>query len=142
MTINKEDIKKFLPHRDPFLFIDVVTDVENDKKIVALKTFLPEEEFFKGHFPGNPIVPGVIIVEALAQAAGILLYVSNPDLKGRMPALAGLDNVKFRKPVRPGDQIKLQAEITRRRSQIWWIKGEAFVGEAKVAEAEIVASLF
>src|SRR5574341_2279814 len=101
MLMSEEDIKRFLPHREPFLFVDGVIEMEPGERIVAFKVFRPEEEFFKGHFPGNPVVPGVIIVEALAQAGGILAYATDPEVN-KMPALAGLENVKFRKPVFPG----------------------------------------
>jgi 3-hydroxyacyl-[acyl-carrier-protein] dehydratase len=141
MMMSGEEIKRFLPHREPFLFIDRVLEMEPGKRIVAVKRFSSEEEFFRGHFPGNPVVPGVIIVEALAQAGGILAYATDPEVK-KMPALVGLENVKFRKPVLPGMEIKLNVQILKRRAQMWKMKGEAFVEGAKVAEAEILASLF
>ena len=141
MIMSRAEIKKFLPHRDPFLFIDVVLELEPGERIVALKRFKPEEGFFRGHFPGNPVVPGVIIVEALAQAGGILAYVTDPEVK-KIPALVGLDNVKFRKPVLPSMEVKLNVLILKRRAQMWKMKGDAFVEGIKVAEAEILASLF
>jgi 3-hydroxyacyl-[acyl-carrier-protein] dehydratase len=141
MIISGEEIKRFLPHREPFLFIDGVLEMEPGKRIVAVKRFRSEEEFFRGHFPGNPVVPGVIIVEALAQAGGILAYATVLKVK-KMPALVGLENVKFRKPVLPGMEVKLNVQILKRRAQMWKMKGEAFVEDMKVAEAEILASLF
>jgi beta-hydroxyacyl-ACP dehydratase FabZ len=141
MIIDEEEIKRLLPHREPFLFIDGVLEMEPGERIVAVKRFRPEEEFFRGHFPGNPVVPGVIIVEALAQAGGILAYATDPEIK-KMPALVGLENVKFRKPVLPGMEVKLNVQILKRRAQIWRMKSEAFVEGIKVAEAEILASLF
>jgi 3-hydroxyacyl-[acyl-carrier-protein] dehydratase len=140
MIMTGEEVKRFLPHREPFLFIDGVVEIESGVRILAVKRFRPEEEFFKGHFPGNPIVPGVIIIEALAQAGGILAYSTDPEVK-KIPALVGLENVKFRKPVLPGMEVNLDVQILKRRAQMWKMKGEAFVGGLKVAEAEILASL-
>lgn len=141
MIMGEEEIKKFLPHREPFLFIDGVLEIEPGERIVAVKRFGLEEGFFRGHFPGNPVVPGVIIVEALAQAGGILAYATDPVDK-KMPALVGLENVKFRKPVLPDTEVKLSVQILKRRAQMWKMKGEAFVEGIKVAEAGILASLF
>jgi 3-hydroxyacyl-[acyl-carrier-protein] dehydratase len=140
MIMTGEEVKRFLPHREPFLFIDGVVEIEPGVRILAVKRFRPEEEFFKGHFPGNPIVPGVIIIEALAQAGGILAYSTDPEVK-KIPALVGLENVKFRKPVLPGMEVNLDVQILKRRAQMWKMKGEAFIGGLKVAEAEILASL-
>ncbi|MGQ0792463.1 MAG: 3-hydroxyacyl-ACP dehydratase FabZ [Deltaproteobacteria bacterium] len=142
MIISRDEIEKFLPHRDPFLFVDCVLELEAEKSITAQKTFSASADFLRGHFPGNPIVPGVVIIEALAQAACVLLFASNSDFSGKTPALVGLDKSRFKKPVLPGDEVRLRVEITKKRSRMWWIKGEAFVGEALVAETEIVASLF
>ncbi|MCI0453600.1 MAG: 3-hydroxyacyl-ACP dehydratase FabZ [Candidatus Dadabacteria bacterium] len=140
--MSKDEIKRLLPHREPFLFVDGVLEMEPGERIVAFKVFHPEEEFFKGHFPGNPIVPGVIIVEALAQAGGILAYASEREgLKGKEPALVGLDNVKFRKFVLPGREIKLEVKVLKRRDRVWRMKGEAFDDGVKVAEGEILATL-
>lgn len=141
MIMGEEEIKRFLPHREPFLFIDGVLEMEPGERIVAVKRFRLEEEFFRGHFPGNPVVPGVIIVEALAQAGGILAYATDRGVK-KMPALVGLENVKFRKPVLPDTEVKLNVQILKRRAQMWKMKGEAFVEGIKAAEAEILASLF
>ncbi|MER3446856.1 MAG: 3-hydroxyacyl-[acyl-carrier-protein] dehydratase FabZ [Candidatus Dadabacteria bacterium] len=141
MIMNEEEIKRFLPHREPFLFIDGVLEMEPGERIVAIKRFRPQEEFFRGHFPGNPVVPGVIIVEALAQAGGILVYATDPEFK-RIPALVGLENVKFRKPVLPGMEVKLNVWILKRRAQMWKMRGEAFIEDTKVSEADILASFF
>jgi len=143
MLMDLEQIKQFIPHREPFLFLDGVVEIEAGTRILAVKRFGPEDGFFKGHFPGNPIVPGVIVIESLAQAGAVLVYASYPgELRGKQPALVGLENVRFRKPVLPQDEVKLYVEILKKRSQMWKMKGEAFVGDTKVAEAEILASLF
>lgn len=141
MIMGREEIEKFLPHREPFLFVEGVLELEVGKRIVAVKRFRPEEEFFRGHFPGNPVVPGVIIVEALAQAGGILAFATSPENKN-IPVLVGLENVKFRKPVLPSMEVMLDVQILKRRAQMWKMRGEAFVEDIKVAEAEILASLF
>jgi beta-hydroxyacyl-ACP dehydratase FabZ len=142
MLMDREEIKRFIPHREPFLFVDSVLEMEPGTRILALKRFELEESFFKGHFPGTPIVPGVIIIESLAQAGAILVYASQPEeLKGKQPALVGLENVRFRKPVLPADEVKLHVQILKKRTQMWRMKGEAFIGETKVSEAEILATL-
>ena len=144
--IDREEIKSYIPHREPFLFVDKVVEIEKGSSIVAERTFGPEEEFFKGHFPGNPIVPGVIIVESLAQAGGVLVYYSfteELESEGLTGAyLAGLEHVRFRHVVKPGDLIKLHVSIQRKRSRIIRFKAEAFVGDAKATEAEIIVSLY
>jgi 3-hydroxyacyl-[acyl-carrier-protein] dehydratase len=144
--IEREEIKNYIPHRDPFLFVDKVIELEKGSRIVAHRTFEPQEEFFKGHFPGNPIVPGVIIVEALAQAGGVLVYYSfteELEADGLTGAyLAGLEKVRFRRVVKPGDLIKLDVSIQRKRSRLIRFKATAFVDDAKAAEAEIIVSLY
>jgi len=144
--IEREEIKNYIPHRDPFLFVDKVIELEKGSRIVAHRTFEPQEEFFKGHFPGNPIVPGVIIVEALAQAGGVLVYYSfteELEADGLTGAyLAGLEKVRFRQIVKPGDLIKLDVSIQRKRSRLIRFKATAFVDDTKAAEAEIIVSLY
>lgn len=144
--IDREEIKSYIPHRAPFLFVDRVVELEKGSRILAERSFGPEEEFFKGHFPGNPIVPGVLIVEALAQAGGVLIYASFTDeleAQGHTGAyLAGLEKVRFRQVVKPGDLIKLDVSIQRRRSTLFRFRAEAFVDDALAAEAEILVSLY
>ena len=144
--IDRESIKNCIPHREPFLFVDEVLELEYGSRILAVKKFSPGEVFFRGHFPGNPIVPGVIIVEALAQAGGVLYNLSFTEelkSKGQSGAyLAGLEKVRFRKAVYPNDIMQLDVRILKRRSKIIIFTGEASVGGSIVAEAEIMVSLY
>ncbi len=144
--MDKEEIKSYIPHREPFLFVDKVLEFEPYSKIVAVRTFGAEEEFFKGHFPGHPVVPGVILVESLAQAAGVLISASfAQDENADNPEgcyLLGIDKTKFRKVVNPEDEIQLQAEVVRLRSKIISFKAIASVGGSKVAEAEFMATFY
>jgi len=110
--MNQEDVKKIIPHRDPFLFIDEMLELEPGIRGVAKKYVTGEEYFFKGHFPGNPVMPGVLIVEACAQV-GAVVALSLEQFKGLTPLFAGIDNVKFKKMVKPGDTLILECEIKR-----------------------------
>jgi len=144
--MDKDEIKEYIPHREPFLFVDKVLEFEPYKRVLAVKTFPAKEEFFKGHFPGHPVVPGVILTEALAQAAAVLLGASvakdenSEDLEGCY--LMGLDKVKFRKIVNPEDEIKLEVDVVKLRSKIVTFKANAYVGESKAAEAEFMATFY
>lgn len=145
MKLDKEQIKECIPHRDPFLFVDEVTELEDKVSIKAKRVFTDKQDFFRGHFPDYPIVPGVILTEALAQTGGILVnYSFKQELKesGYTNAfLMGVNNCKFRKPVLPNQEITLCVELTKRRNRLLFFRGEAFVDGAKVAEADISASL-
>ncbi len=145
MIYNKEEIENFIPHREPFLFVDTVIELEPEVRITASKRFGGELDFFRGHFPGNPIVPGVILLEALAQAGGILFASSYPEKireKGKFNVyLMGVESVKFRKPVLPGDNVKLEVKLLKNRLRGLKFSGEAFVGKNKVAEAQILAAV-
>ena len=114
MELNIDEIKKYLPHRDPFLFVDKVTDINIGNDIDGEITFNENFFFFKGHFPGKPIVPGVIIVESLAQLGGLLIYKSfEEDLLGKDPALIAIDSAKFKSPTLPGDKLNIKAELLK-----------------------------
>ena len=140
--IDIREIMSFLPHGYPFLLIDRILEIEPGKRIVGIKNVTYNEPFFPGHFPGRPIMPGVLIVEAMAQTAGVLAFKSLPEEGQRRPVLfLGLDNVRFRKPVVPGDQLRMELEITRHRQAIWGFKGKAFVEDQLVAEADLLAML-
>jgi UDP-3-O-[3-hydroxymyristoyl] N-acetylglucosamine deacetylase/3-hydroxyacyl-[acyl-carrier-protein] dehydratase len=134
-------IKKILPHRYPFLFVDKIVDFKIDEHIVGVKNVTANEPFFEGHFPGQPVMPGVLIIEAMAQTGGILLLngVENPDNK--LVFFMSINNAKFRKPVVPGDQLVFELSMVSRKSRICQMKGRAFVDGTLVAEAEMMASI-
>jgi len=140
-TYDIQTIMDFLPHRYPFILVDRILDLVPGEKITALKNVTINEPFFQGHFPTYPIMPGVLIVEAMAQAAGVLALESMPAEKRGAPVFfMGLDKVKFRKPVVPGDQLVFEVQIIKFRSKIVKASGKAFVEDAIVAEAELMAT--
>jgi UDP-3-O-[3-hydroxymyristoyl] N-acetylglucosamine deacetylase / 3-hydroxyacyl-[acyl-carrier-protein] dehydratase len=134
-----EQIMKVLPHRYPFLLVDRILEIEEGKRIVGLKNVTINEPFFQGHFPGHPIMPGVLIIEAMAQVGGMLLMGSVEDPDSKVVYFMSLDNVKFRKPVRPGDQIRFELEIQRIRGNVCRMRGVGFVDGEVVAEADMAA---
>jgi beta-hydroxyacyl-ACP dehydratase FabZ len=135
-----QEIMDILPHRYPFLLVDRIIEWEPSKRIVGLKNVTINEPFFQGHFPGHPIMPGVLIVEALAQVGGI---VALKDIGGgkKLAYFAAIDNCRFRRPVVPGDQLLLNVTITARKGTVWKIHGEARVGDALAAEADLTATI-
>jgi 3-hydroxyacyl-[acyl-carrier-protein] dehydratase len=137
-----EGIQKLLPHRSPFLLVDRVVGFEKGKKLVAWKSVTMNEPFFAGHFPGKPVMPGVLILEALAQAAGLLAMLSlGPEEAGKLTFLMGIDGARFRRPVVPGDRLELQVEVTKQKGPVWKEKGTALVDGQVCAEAEFMAML-
>lgn len=136
-----EEIIRFLPHRYPFLLVDRVIALEPGKSIAAIKNVTANESFFEGHFPEVKIMPGVLIVEAVAQAGGILLYHSLPEPAKKIVVLSKLHNIKFRKIVVPGDQLRLEAEIVKARARFATIRGRAIVDKEIVVEGEISAAI-
>lgn len=135
------DIMKILPHRPPFLLVDRVTELEQGKRIVAIKNVTMNEPFFPGHFPGHPVMPGVLIIEALAQAACILAIMSSDEsVRSKVTYFASIDKARFRKPVIPGDQLSLEVEATGCKRGIWIFNAKAFVDGKLVTEAELKAA--
>lgn len=137
-----EEIQRILPHRYPFLLVDRILSMEKEKRIVGVKNVSINEPFFQGHFPGKPIMPGVLIIEALAQVGGILALLSTPEHLGNPSVfLLGVDKVRFRKPVIPGDQLILELETLRSGKKFWKLQGKALVNQTLVTEAELMASV-
>ena len=141
-TYDIREIMKYLPHRYPFLLMDRILALEPGKSVAALKNVTMNEPYFQGHFPGVPVMPGVLILEAMGQAGGMLAYVSLPEkLKGQLVYFAGIDKVRFRTPVVPGDQLILESTIIKVRSKIVKLRGVAKVNDEKVAEADLMAAI-
>ncbi len=142
MEMNINDVKNFLPHRYPFLLIDRVLDFTTGKNLTAIKNVSFNEPHFIGHFPDQPIMPGVLIIEALAQATGILAFKSEvgKPLTGQIYMLVGVDKVRFKKSVEPGDQLKLYVEVMRVKRGIWKFNCRATVEEQLVTSAEIICT--
>lgn len=134
-------IKRILPHRHPFLLIDKVISFDLNKKIVAVKNVTGNEDFFQGHFPGTPVMPGVLIIEAMAQAGGILLLDGTTDQENNLVYFMAINNAKFRKMVVPGDQLILEVNLVLRKQKVCQIVGKAFVGNELVAEADMLANV-
>jgi len=134
------EILKMMPHRYPFLLLDRFL-IYSEDEIVGLKNVTINEPFFQGHFPTHPVMPGVLIIEALAQAGGLWAFAHAPQKERAAVYLMGLDKVRFRKPVRPGDQLILKLSLIKQRGAVFKMKGEAFVDNQLVAEAEILATL-
>ena len=137
--LNTRDIKKIMPHRYPFLLVDRVTEIEPNKKAVGLKNVTFNEPFFQGHFPGNPIMPGVLVLEAMAQVSGILAMHNRP--KGSSVYFMSIEKAKFRKPVVPGDQLQFEISVLQKRKNVWKFAGQTFVDGKVVAEAEFKAMI-
>jgi beta-hydroxyacyl-ACP dehydratase FabZ len=133
-------IREILPHRYPFLLVDRIDELDADR-IVGIKNVTANEPFFTGHFPDYLVMPGVLIVEAMAQVAGVLVLKNIEDRKRKLVLLAGVDGAKFRKPVRPGDQLRMEMKVLRQRSNMVKVSGTATVDGAVVAEAEILCVL-
>ena len=141
--MNIHAILKQLPHRYPFLLVDKVVELERNARVLAVKNVTFNEPFFMGHFPGRPVMPGVLMLEALAQAAGLLAF----DAMGQVPDenniyyFVGIDSARFKRPVEPGDQLLLEASIDRIRGGIWKFKGVARVGDEIACEAELMCTM-
>jgi UDP-3-O-[3-hydroxymyristoyl] N-acetylglucosamine deacetylase/3-hydroxyacyl-[acyl-carrier-protein] dehydratase len=138
-VIGIEEIMRVLPHRYPFLLVDRILEFEEKKRIVGIKNVTINEPFFQGHFPGHPVMPGVLIVEAMAQVGGVLLMGEIADPESRVVYIMSLDNVKFRKPVRPGDQLRFEVDMVQVRGPVCRVRGVAKVDGDVVCEAEMAA---
>ena len=146
MIIDVVEIQEILPHRPPFLLVDRVTDLEVKVSIEAYKNVTIQEPIFGGHFPGHPIYPGVMIIEGMAQAGGILAFKSmdeegQEDTKNKVVYFMSIDKAKFRAPVRPGDRLVYKLSVIKHRGSIWVLNGKAFVDDKLVAEAELKAMI-
>jgi 3-hydroxyacyl-[acyl-carrier-protein] dehydratase len=132
MILDIQEILGLLPHRYPFLLIDRIVEFEPTKRLVAIKNVTINEPFFQGHFPGYPIMPGVLVVEAMAQAGGVIMMHEIPDRDKKLVVFTGIERAKFRRPVRPGDQLRIEVEVLSMRSRAGRIEGNAYV-EGKLA---------
>ena len=130
-----------IPHRYPFLLLDRVVEMEPAKRIVAIKCVTFNEQFFQGHFPGAPVMPGVLVVEAMAQAGAVLLLHDMPDRESKLVYFAGIDKARFRRPVVPGDQLRITSEVVKLRSRTCKMKAKAEVEGKLVTEAELMCAL-
>ena len=143
MSMTTQEIMEILPHRHPFLLIDTVEEVEPGVRAVAKKNVTFNEPFFAGHFPGNPVMPGVLQIEAMAQTAGAIVVAGKGDFvdKKRSVLFMSIDGVKFRKPVKPGDQLRMHVEKIKERRNIFVFKGQSMVDGQVVSEAEFTAMI-
>jgi len=139
LDINR--IMALLPHRYPFLLIDRIVEMEPQKRIVAVKNVTINEPFFQGHFPGHPIMPGVLLIEGMAQAGGVLALLADPEPEKKVLYFMSIDKAKFRKPVLPGDQVRYELDVIRQRGPIKSFKAQAIVDGAVVAESEMMAMI-
>ena len=140
-TLDINEIQRILPHRYPFLLIDRVVDITRRERIVALKNVTVNEPFFNGHFPGFPIMPGVLMVEAIAQAGGALLLTEVPDRHSRLMVFTGIEKARFRRPVVPGDQLRIEVKVLAWRTTAVRMQGEITVGDKRVCEAIVSCQL-
>ena len=141
--IDINEILNILPHRYPFLLIDRVTDLKVGESLTAYKNVTYGEQIFQGHFPGHPIYPGVMIIEGMAQAGGVLAFKSMPDddLSDKVVYFMSIDKAKFRKPVRPGDKLEYKISVIKHKGRIWVLKGEAYIDGILATEAELQAMI-
>jgi 3-hydroxyacyl-[acyl-carrier-protein] dehydratase len=140
LMLKIEEIQRILPHRYPFLLVDRVTELDPGKSARGIKNVTANEEFFNGHFPGRPMMPGVLSLEALAQLAGVMLL-TVPAFAGRLALFAGVDKVRFRRPVVPGDRLEMEVRTTRARGGFGWVRGETRVDGDLVLEAEMMFTI-
>lgn len=141
LCLDVTEIQAILPHRYPFLLVDRIEALEVGKRVVGIKNVTINEPFFQGHFPGRPIMPGVLIIEAMAQVGGVLAFKSAKEEGAKLVYFMGIEKAKFRKPVTPGDRLRFVVEVLRARHPYWKMRGEAFVDGTLVCEAELMAMI-
>ena len=139
MVIEHHELGRYIPHRHPFLLIDRITQIEPFKRVVAIKNVTGSEYFFAGHFPGRPVMPGVLIIEAMAQAAATLATYSTPEERGKIIFFAAIEGARFRRPVVPGDTLVIEVTVEKNRKRMWKVNACARVGDDVVCEAGLTA---
>ncbi len=138
-AMDQGEIQELLPHRYPFLLVDRILELEPDRRIVGIKNVTVNEPFFQGHFPGRPVMPGVLLIEAMAQVGGVLAFKSITPSGRPVVYLTGIDGAKFRKPVLPGDRLRFEVDLLKKRPPFWKMQAKAFVEDELVCEAEVTA---
>jgi 3-hydroxyacyl-[acyl-carrier-protein] dehydratase len=138
-AMDQAEIQALLPHRYPFLLVDRILELELDRRIVGIKNVTVNEPFFQGHFPGRPVMPGVLIIEAMSQVGGVLAFKSVITNGKPVVYLTGINGAKFRKPVVPGDRLRFEVDLLRKRPPFWKMQAKAFVEDELVCEAEVTA---
>jgi 3-hydroxyacyl-[acyl-carrier-protein] dehydratase len=141
MTFDIQAILGLLPHRYPFLLIDRIVEFEPTKRVVAIKNVTINEPFFQGHFPGYPIMPGVLVVEAMAQAGAIIMMAAIEDRDKKLVVFTGIERAKFRRPVTPGDQLRIEVDVLSMRTRVGRIEGKAYVGGKLACEATLTCQV-
>lgn len=141
MTFDIQEILEFLPHRYPFLLIDRIVEFERAKRTVAIKNVTINEPYFQGHFPGHPIMPGVLVVEAMAQAGAVLMLAEIPDRHTKLAVFTGIDNAKFRRQVVPGDQLRIEVDVLSFRTRAGRMAGKAYIDGKMACEATLTCMI-
>ena len=146
MILDVMEIQKIIPHRYPFLLLDRVTDIVKNESLIGYKNVTIGDNVFQGHFPGHPIYPGVMILEGMAQAGGILAFksmdnITEEEIANKVVYFMSIDKAKFRNPVRPGDKLEYRVSVIKHKGAIWMLKGEAYVDDTLVSEAELKAMI-
>jgi 3-hydroxyacyl-[acyl-carrier-protein] dehydratase len=139
--MDRDEILELLPHRDPFLMVDRLIEVDPGQRAVGTKAVRADEDWARGHFPGNPIFPGVLITEALAQVAALVFLAAHRDRAGSTVYLVGVDKIRFRRPVRPGEELRLEVTVTGQKRRIWMFDGRATVDGERVADGSFLATV-